>query len=86
MAIVSVVLARGFAGVLSSYWIGLFGVVAVGGVLLAISTCRRLEWASFRNAAGADALMIARAGPNRGEFESFVSAVVNAIQAVRGSR
>jgi hypothetical protein len=71
----------GFASVLSPWWKGLSWVLAAGGLLLALATSRRIEWAVFRNAAGVELLTIARAGPSRDNFQVFVDAVRGAIQA-----
>ena len=81
MLIVFSIAPMGFASVLSPWWKGLFWVSAVGGLLLALATSRRIEWAVFRNAAGTETLTIARSGPNRDNFQTFVDAVRAAIQA-----
>ena len=79
MAIIFWILPMGFASVLSSWWKTLFWVWAVAGVLLAIATARRVEWAIFRNSSGVRVLAIARAGPDKGRFDEFVAAVRDAI-------
>ncbi|MBK9099037.1 MAG: hypothetical protein IPM14_13125 [bacterium] len=81
LAVVSAILALGFTEVLPQFWMGLLWVVAVGGVLLAAVTFRRVEWASFNNSAGTPVLTIAKVGPKREEFDRFVSAIVGAIRA-----
>ena len=86
MAIVCVTLAQASASVLSRYWIGLLWVIAVGGALLAAATARRIEWAVFKNSAGAEVLTVAKAGPSRAEFEQFVSSIAHAIEASGGGQ
>lgn len=75
LAIVLSIIPLGFDAVLSSWWKGLCWVLAAGGVLLALATSRRVEWAVFRNSAGIAVLTIARAGPHRDQFQGFVDAV-----------
>jgi hypothetical protein len=79
MAVVFWVLPMGFANVLSSWWKGLFWGWAVTGVLLALVTARRIEWAVFRNSSGVRVLAIARAGPDRARFDEFVGAIQLAV-------
>ncbi len=69
----------GFAAVLTPWWKGLFGVLAVGGLLLALATARRIEWAVFCNAMGQETVNVARSGPDQAQFQSFVTAVSGAI-------
>ena len=75
----------GFETALPSYWKGLAWTLAIGGALLAIATCRRVEWAIFRNAVGTEAVTIARAGKNRDGFQAFVAAVNAAVISKRES-
>jgi hypothetical protein len=79
MAIVFSLIPLGFESVLSSWWKGLFWVGCASGVLLALATSRRIEWAVFRNTSGVRVLAVARAGPNRDHFEPFIEAVRQAI-------
>jgi hypothetical protein len=79
MAIVFWILLMGFANVLSPWWKILFGVWAVAGVLLALVTARRIEWAVFRNSLGVRVLAIARAGPDHARFDEFVRAIREAV-------
>ena len=81
MLVVFSTVPLGFASVLSVWWKGLFWGLAVSGLLLALATSRRIEWAVFRNAAGVQLLTIARSGPSRNNFQAFVDAVRGAIQA-----
>jgi hypothetical protein len=70
-----------FETALSTQWKGISGALAFCGMLLALATIRRVEWASFKTVAGQERLNIARAGPDRARFESFVEALSAAISA-----
>ena len=86
MLLVFSTIPLGFEAVLSSYWKGLSWVLAAGGLLLALATARRIEWAVFRNSAGIELVTIARSGPDRDNFQRFVDAVRTAIIARRKER
>jgi hypothetical protein len=79
MFVLFAVVPLGFASVLTPWWKGFFGVIAAGGLLLALATARRIEWAAFRNAMGQETVNVARSGPDRAQFQSFVTAVSGAI-------
>ena len=75
------IIPLGFPTALSTWWKGLFWVLAFSGVLLSLATWRRVEWAMLRNSAGTETVTIARAGKDRDSFESFVPAVIAAVTA-----
>ena len=79
MALISIALLQSGAGAPLSYWGGLTIVMTIGGVLLTLSTVRKVEWACFKTKAGVLALSIARAGKQEASYEPFVKALVAQI-------
>jgi hypothetical protein len=86
LAALAAVLFQGGAVSIHTYWGGLAGVVGVAGVALAAITARKVEWVQFTSTTGAPALAVARSGPDRASFESFVGLLVQQISAVSGVR
>jgi hypothetical protein len=79
--VVSIGVLQAFQSAIVPGWKGWFVASALVGLLLALGTMRRVEWAVFRNSMGQAILSVARAGPQRKNFEGFVGAVKAAILA-----
>jgi len=62
----------------------LFGVLGLAGVLLALATFRKVEFAQLVTEAGVPALAIARSRSNSEEYDRFVKTVPEQIQKCKG--
>ena len=59
--------------------VSLFGMFTFMGVALIVFNSRKVEIARFRSVAGVPMLDVGRAGKQSGEFDAFVSAIVEQI-------
>jgi hypothetical protein len=66
------VLHSGFGMSVGTYLGGLATVGVVTGLLLAFATRHKVEYAVFKNQAGADALSVARSGKQAADYDSFI--------------
>lgn len=82
MLLAACVLLQGGLVAPSSYYGGLVVVLGIAGLLLAIFTLRKIEWASFTSKAGVLSLAISRAGKEKMAFDSFIQQIVNRIRAI----
>lgn len=55
-------------------------IIVATSPLVLVSSCRKVEHAIFKNAAGVDAISIARSGPDRLSFNLFVDEVSRRIR------
>ena len=62
------------------FWLGTTGCVAFPGLLLALATCRKVEYAVFRSEAGVEAVSVARSGREAAAFDSFVKRLAEQIR------
>ena len=68
-----------------AYWpVWVIIATGVAGAVLLGFSFRKIEFASFRGQAGVIVLDVARSGPDRHRFDSFVAALVQQIQLARG--
>ena len=81
MALIFFVGPQCFGDSIAPSLLGLLTVFAIGGVLLAVVTRNRVEWAAFKNHAGATGIDIAKIGPDAPEFENFVRSISQAIRS-----
>jgi hypothetical protein len=81
MALVSAILMEsGISSLSSNNFGGLLFVFCVSGVLLSLSTVRKVEWAYINSKVGPLSVTVARAGPSKDEFESFIQLLIRQIQ------
>ena len=83
MALIFSSIPLGFGASLNTYWSGLSWVLAIGGVLLSITTARRVEWVTFRNQAGVPLLSVAKSRKDPQGFDRFIGTLCAAITAQR---
>ena len=78
--LLSIVLVREFA-IQSRAVPGVLGILSGSALIVAIATMKKVEYARFCAAEyGSVLLSVARSGPERNRFESFVQALVSQIQ------
>jgi hypothetical protein len=63
---------------------GAIGVSALAGIIMALATARKTEFAQFVSDAGVPELTIARSGKTPDEFEEFVGLILTQIRKVKG--
>ena len=62
----------------------LVGIIGFAGLLLAVATLRKTEFAQFVTDAGVPAFVIARSRRRPAEFEVFVERILAQIKACKG--
>jgi hypothetical protein len=78
--LLSIVLVREFA-IQSSAIPGVLGIFSGSALIVAIATMKKVEYARFCAAGyGSVLLSVARSGPERNRFDSFVQALVSQIE------
>ena len=78
--LLSIVLVREFA-IQSSAVPGVLGILSGAALIVAIATMKKVEYARFCSAGyGSVLLSVARSGPERNRFDSFVQALVSQIE------
>lgn len=83
--LVCLVLASLSPAVSWSFWpIWVIIALGIGGVVLLGMSWRKVEFAQFRSQAGVTVLDVARAGPQRGQFDTFLDALAREIQNAKG--
>ena len=75
-----VVLTWGLGRSFEWFWLGITGCVVLPGLLLAIATCRKVEYAVFRSEAGIEAVSVARSGKEAAAFDAFVKRLAEQIR------
>ena len=81
MILIAVSLLQSGALSINSYWGGLTAVMVVAGALLSITTARKIEWVQIISHAGLISINIARAGPDKENFDKFVDSLLEHIKA-----
>lgn len=78
--LLSVVLVRDFA-IRSAAVPGVLGIFSASALIVAIATIKRVEYARFcSDGYGGVVLNVARSGPERNQFDSFVRKLVSQIE------
>jgi hypothetical protein len=72
MAVVALFLTKLPIFALGNHYGGFAWVLVAAGLLLAIATAKKVEWAQFKTTSGAIAFNIAKAGRRGGNFDRFV--------------
>ena len=81
--LLSIVLVREFA-IQSSAVPGVLGIFSGSTLIVAIATMKKVEYARFCAAGyGSVLLSVARSGPERNRFDSFVQALVSQIESAK---
>ncbi len=81
MTIVAAGLLQSGTLAITSYWGGLSAVMVIAGILLSLATARKIEWVQITSHAGVVTVNIARCGPDKAKFESFVAFFLKQIEA-----
>lgn len=79
------VLISGFHMTFARLAPGLVAGIGMGGAMLMLATCRKVEFIRFKNDNGIVILDIARAGKSAAQLDSFIDALTSQIRAARGA-
>lgn len=75
LIIVAIAIANFREASLDDFWFLLGVLLPISTLVIALATCRRTEFAQFKNQSGFVILDIAKAGPDKAHFDNFVGLI-----------